>query len=81
MKLLFTHQCFGSLGGAEANAFITATEMKKRGHQVGLLSQLQSQQVHHLGPNYELFQLFHPQEYEEECTNNPESRNLVRQFL
>ncbi len=39
MKLLFTHECFGSLGGAEANAFITATEMKKRGHQVGLLTQ------------------------------------------
>ena len=39
MKLLFAHECFGSLGGAEANAFITATEMKKRGHQVGLLTQ------------------------------------------
>lgn len=39
MKLLFVHECFGSLGGAEANAFITATEMKKRGHQVALLTQ------------------------------------------
>ena len=39
MKLLFVHQCFGSLGGAEVNAFITATEMKKRGHRVGLLTQ------------------------------------------
>ena len=39
MNLLFVHQCFGSLGGAEANAFITATEMKKRGHRVGLLTQ------------------------------------------
>ena len=28
----------GSLGGAEANVFITATEMKKRGHRVGLLT-------------------------------------------
>jgi glycosyltransferase involved in cell wall biosynthesis len=39
MKLLFVHEVFGSLGGAEANAFITATEMKKRGHQVALLTQ------------------------------------------
>jgi glycosyltransferase involved in cell wall biosynthesis len=39
MKLLFVHECFGSLGGAEANAFITATEMQKRGHQVALLTQ------------------------------------------
>ena len=39
MKLLFVHQCFGSLGGAEANAFITAGEMKKRGHRIGLLTQ------------------------------------------
>ncbi len=39
LRLLFVHQCFGSLGGAEANAFITATEMKKRGHEVALLTQ------------------------------------------
>jgi glycosyltransferase involved in cell wall biosynthesis len=39
MQLLFVHECFGSLGGAEANAFITATEMKKRGHKVALLTQ------------------------------------------
>ena len=39
MKLLFVHECYGSLGGAEANAFITAGEMKRRGHQVALLTQ------------------------------------------
>lgn len=39
MRLLFIHECFGSLGGAEANAFITATEMRRRGHQVALLTQ------------------------------------------
>lgn len=39
MNLLFTHEVFGSLGGAEANAFITATEMKTRGLRVGLLTQ------------------------------------------
>jgi glycosyltransferase involved in cell wall biosynthesis len=39
VRLLFTHEALGSLGGAEANAFITATEMRKRGHTVGLLTQ------------------------------------------
>ena len=39
MKLLFVHECYGSLGGAEANAFITAGEMQRRGHQVALLTQ------------------------------------------
>jgi len=39
MKLLFVHECFGSLGGAEANVFITATEMQRRGHEVRLLTQ------------------------------------------
>jgi glycosyltransferase involved in cell wall biosynthesis len=39
MRLLFIHECFGSLGGAEANAFITATEMRRRGHQIALLTQ------------------------------------------
>ncbi len=38
LKLLFVHQSFGSLGGAEANAFITATEMKARGHKAALLT-------------------------------------------
>lgn len=31
------HERFGALGGAEANAFITARELKTRGHLVGLL--------------------------------------------
>jgi glycosyltransferase involved in cell wall biosynthesis len=37
MRLLFVHERFGALGGAEANAFITAREMKARGHSVALL--------------------------------------------
>jgi len=36
MNLLYVHESFGSLGGAEANVIITATEMKARGHTVGL---------------------------------------------
>jgi glycosyltransferase involved in cell wall biosynthesis len=36
MNLLYVHESLGSLGGAEANVVITATEMKRRGHRVGL---------------------------------------------
>lgn len=37
MRILFVHERFGALGGAEANAVITAAELKARGHTVGLL--------------------------------------------
>ncbi|MEO7678812.1 MAG: glycosyltransferase family 4 protein [Verrucomicrobiota bacterium] len=37
MKLLFVHERFGALAGAEANAHITATELKRRGHVVGII--------------------------------------------
>lgn len=37
MRLLFVHERFGALGGAEANVLLTATELKRRGHAVGLL--------------------------------------------
>ncbi len=37
MRLLFVHECFGSLAGAEANAFITATELRARGHEIAIL--------------------------------------------
>ena len=37
MKLLFVHERFGALAGAEANAHITATELKRRGHTVGII--------------------------------------------
>jgi len=39
LKLLYVHESFGSLGGAEANVLITATEMRRRGHTVGLWTQ------------------------------------------
>lgn len=38
LNILYVHESMGSLGGAEANVFITATEMKKRGHRIGLLT-------------------------------------------
>jgi glycosyltransferase involved in cell wall biosynthesis len=37
MKLLFVHQHFGAFGGAEANILLTARELQRRGHTVGLL--------------------------------------------
>ena len=37
MRLLFVHERFGALGGAEANVLLTATELKRRGHDVALL--------------------------------------------
>ncbi len=37
MRLLFIHDRFGAFGGAEANVLLTATELKRRGHDVALL--------------------------------------------
>jgi glycosyltransferase involved in cell wall biosynthesis len=37
MRILYVHERFGALGGAEANAMITARELKARGQTVGLL--------------------------------------------
>ncbi|HYE32730.1 MAG TPA: glycosyltransferase family 4 protein [Methylomirabilota bacterium] len=37
MKILYVHERLGALGGAETNAVITATELGKRGHTIGLL--------------------------------------------
>lgn len=37
MKLLYVHERFGALAGAEANAHITATELGQRGHTLGIL--------------------------------------------
>lgn len=37
MRLLYVHERFGALAGAEANAFITAQELGRRGHRIGIL--------------------------------------------
>lgn len=36
MRLLFVHERKGAFGGAEANVLVTATELRERGHTVGL---------------------------------------------
>ena len=37
MRILYVHERFGALAGAEANAHITATELAERGHTIGIL--------------------------------------------
>ncbi len=37
MNILYIHERFGALAGAEANVHITATELAARGHRVGIL--------------------------------------------
>src|SRR5262245_58771503 len=37
MRLLFVHDRFGAMAGAEVNAQLTAAELKQRGHTIGLL--------------------------------------------
>src|ERR1041384_4550969 len=37
MRVLFVHECFGALAGAEANLFHTARELRRRDHEVGIL--------------------------------------------
>lgn len=39
LNVLYVHESFGSLGGAEANVLITATELRRHGHRVGLWTQ------------------------------------------
>ena len=37
MRLLFVHERFGAMAGAEINAYLTAAELKQRGHTTGIL--------------------------------------------
>src|SRR3954451_24010678 len=37
MRLLFVHDRFGAMAGAEVNLQLTAAELKNRGHETGLL--------------------------------------------
>ena len=37
MKILYVHERFGAMAGAEANAHITATELGRSGHTLGIL--------------------------------------------
>jgi glycosyltransferase involved in cell wall biosynthesis len=37
MKILFVHDRFGAFGGAESNALLSGTELKRRGHELAIL--------------------------------------------
>src|ERR1700719_4705092 len=37
MKILFVHERFGAMAGAEVNVLLTATGLKHRGHAPGLI--------------------------------------------
>lgn len=37
MRMLFVHERFGALGGAESNILLAAGELRRRGHTVGIL--------------------------------------------
>src|SRR6266404_5519775 len=37
MRLLFVHERFGAMAGAEVNIYLTADALKKRGHDVGIV--------------------------------------------
>jgi glycosyltransferase involved in cell wall biosynthesis len=37
MRILFVHERFGAMAGAEVNAFLTAAELKSRGHVLGII--------------------------------------------
>ena len=37
MRILYVHERFGALAGAEANAYITAEQLGKRGHRIAIL--------------------------------------------
>jgi len=37
MRLLFVHESFGAMAGAEVNAHLTAAELRQRGHSIALL--------------------------------------------
>ena len=37
MRLLFVHERYGAMAGAEVNTYVTAAELKDRGHVIGIL--------------------------------------------
>ena len=37
MKVLFVHERWGAFGGAESNVLVTASELQRRGHTIGII--------------------------------------------
>ena len=75
MKILYVHERFGALAGAEANAHITATELGLRGHTMGILHGPAT------GKNEAAWNTSFPERFPLQCKNNASVvRNAVRSF-
>ena len=75
MKILYVHERFGALAGAEANAHITASELGLRGHTLGILHGMGT------GKNEGAWQATFPSQFALQCNNNADvARAAIRKF-
>ena len=75
MKILYVHERFGALAGAEANAHITATELGLRGHTLGILHGPAT------GKHEDAWNTSFRERFPLHCKNNASvARNAVRDF-
>ncbi len=75
MKILYVHERFGALAGAEANAHITATELGLRGHSLAILHGPGT------GRNEAAWQDTFPVRFALQCKNNAAAtREALRRF-
>ena len=75
MKILYVHERFGALAGAEANAHITATELGFRGHSLGILHGPTT------GKNEAAWQATFPHRFALQCKDNADvARAAIRDF-
>ncbi len=75
MKILYVHERFGALAGAEANAHITASELGIRGHTLGILHGPAT------GKSEAGWQATFPHRFALQCNNNANcTRAALREF-
>lgn len=72
MKLLFVHERFGAMAGAEVNVFLTANELRQRGHEVGLIH------GHSTGKGEEVWREIFPQSF---YVRNGDGAKVVRNAM
>ena len=74
MKILYVHERFGALAGAEANVSIVATELGQRGHDTGILHGPGT------GKNEEGWRAIFPQRFPLSGSGAESVRNALRDF-
>jgi glycosyltransferase involved in cell wall biosynthesis len=75
LRILYVHERFGALAGAEANAHITATEMGLRGHTLGILHGPAT------GKHEAAWNTTFPSRFPLQCKNNASIvRNALKEF-